>query len=195
MHRVVKFLNGKGQSLLEVAIALGIGMIIITALTIVTLEGLRNSQFSQNLTQATGYAAEGRDITTTMRDRSSPLFYTSSSYYAWPDFFTTYISCDGTAGRCDFALGIVSGGTTPTCSVNSGAQLNASNACLLYIGTAGVKEYLLGNKFTRVVNIIDCSKVAGDPTCPSGKKVTVTVFWNDATGKHNSDLVTILEDL
>jgi len=193
--RVTVKLTEKGQSLLEVAIALGIGMIIITALTVVTLEGLRNSQFSENLTQSTGYATEGRDIARTMRDRNSPVYYSASASYSWADFFNTYISCNGAVGRCDFALGVVSGGATPTCTVNGSTQLNASNACLLYIGTSGTPEYLLSKKFTRLVNIIDCSKLVGDSSCPSGKKVTVTVYWNDATGKHNSNLVTILADL
>lgn len=189
-------LSEKGQSLLEVAIALGISMIIITALTIVTLEGLRNSQFSQNLTQATGYASEGRDIVRTMRDRSSPIYYTATSSYPWPSFYTTYTSCNGAAGSCNFALGTVSSGASPTCTINSATKISASNACLYYIGLGSTFEYLLNNKFKRLVNIVDCSTLAAaDQTCPSGKRVTVTVSWSDGTGLHNSNLVTILQDL
>src|SRR5258708_13629327 len=48
-----------GQSLLEVTLALGILIIILCAITIVTINVLRNSQFSNNHAQPTKLPQDG----------------------------------------------------------------------------------------------------------------------------------------
>lgn len=63
-------LNETGQTLLEVTIALGIAVIIITGLTIVTLTGLRNAQYAQNQAQATKLAQDWIEQVRSIRDQN-----------------------------------------------------------------------------------------------------------------------------
>jgi hypothetical protein len=204
------FFFQQGQTLLEVAMALGIALIIISALTIVTLEGLKNSQFSQNQTQATQLAQEGLEKVKSMRDRDYSINVGGASY-AWSTYFQSpaYPSAPGACGTsasgCKFSLGVFSGtigsGSGTNCAISStGAPDPTKPTCLLFNGTP---EKLVNNHFIRTINIYDC-RGGLDLTCPTSdpansnlgyKKVFVTVSWTDSSGIHNSNLVTILGDL
>lgn len=187
-----------GQTLLEVAMAVGVVLVLITAITIVTLEGLRNSQFSQNETQATKLAQEGIDRVRAIRDRNG-LIYTGSGVGGacaggtcvnWNSF--TWNSCT-TTSSCSFRLGFLdnSGGS---CLVSGSSS---ANPCLI-LSTS--KEPILG-KFSRGITITDCL-ASNDTTCYNQnypaldqKKVTSLVSWQDSGGVHQSNLVSLLRDL
>lgn len=65
----------KGQSLVEVIIALAFAMVIIVALVTVTVQSMRNSTFAKNNAQATKLAQEGLEWIRSQRDQM-----------AWDDF-------------------------------------------------------------------------------------------------------------
>lgn len=58
----------KGQSLIEAVAALAVVTIVLTALTIAVLLGLRNSEFTRKETIATQYAQQGMEIIRNKRD-------------------------------------------------------------------------------------------------------------------------------
>lgn len=69
-----------GESLLEVTISLGLALLVVTALTVTTVNGLKNSQLSQNQLKATKYAQEGIERIRQIRERNCPVNLGSNSY-------------------------------------------------------------------------------------------------------------------
>ena len=58
---MISIFSHKGQSLLELVVSVGLLVVVVTALAVTMINGLRNSQFSQNQSQATKLAQEGLD--------------------------------------------------------------------------------------------------------------------------------------
>lgn len=60
----------KGQSLIEVLLALGAAVAIITGITAVVTSALNNAQFSRNQNLANQYAQQGMEVVRAIRDKS-----------------------------------------------------------------------------------------------------------------------------
>jgi Tfp pilus assembly protein PilV len=67
-------MNMKGQTLVEVLIALSIAVVVITAITMLSITSLTNSQSSKNQGQATKYAQEGMEIARKVRNSNYTTF-------------------------------------------------------------------------------------------------------------------------
>jgi type II secretory pathway pseudopilin PulG len=183
-------LDQKGQSLLEITISIGIAAIIITALTVITITGLRNTQFAQNQSQATKYAQDWIEQVRTIRDRDGWIMI-SSNPTAWSG--SGWNNCGEVAG-CSFTIGSYVSGSPSTC--NATLPTSISTPCLF---STSVPQTITGTIFSRKITIRDCNAKPPppaedpDPKC-TGKqrKVTVEVSWVDASGTHKSQLSTIL---
>lgn len=72
----------RGQSLLEVLIALSASVSILGAITVVVISSLSNTQFTKNQNLANQYAREGIEVTRKVRDSSWIGFaaYSSGNY-------------------------------------------------------------------------------------------------------------------
>jgi Tfp pilus assembly protein PilV len=72
----------KGQTLIEVLIALACAAIIISAITVVVTTSLSNAQFSKNQNLATKYATEGLEFVRRIRDSDYIAFkaYPNGTY-------------------------------------------------------------------------------------------------------------------
>lgn len=169
-------LTEKGQTLLEVTVAIGLAVVILGALTILTITSLRNSQFAQNQTNATKLAQEGLEEIRSMRDRNQDgsvcLISSGFNHYNWTELWG--YSC---GSNCTFRLQ-----SSGFCSLNSGSFPAVASPYLQSIppGTAEV----INNKFTRKITIANYGS--------NQKKVTSQVSWNDSSGQHQTTLVTIL---
>ncbi len=174
-------INSLGQSLLEVAMAVGVVIVVVTALTTVTLNGLRNSQFAQNQSQATKLAQDALEKVRTIRDREGMV---NSSATTWSGFFP--VNC--AISDCYFQLGVQ---TTDGSSCTNTVPLPTNTpSCLKSYGSFLLASEQLLNKFTRTIQI-HYSNISS-PCAADQKKVMVTVSWQDASGKHQSYLETIL---
>jgi prepilin-type N-terminal cleavage/methylation domain-containing protein len=71
----------KGQTLIEVLVALGIISVVATALAAVVITSASNAQFSKNQNMATQYTQEGMEIVRRMRDSDYTVFRTYNSIY------------------------------------------------------------------------------------------------------------------
>lgn len=71
----------KGQSLIEVLVALAVSVAIIAGITVSVLSALKNVQFSKNQNLATSYATQGMEIVRKIRDFNSSLSAFDSIYY------------------------------------------------------------------------------------------------------------------
>ncbi|OGH14056.1 MAG: hypothetical protein A2687_02215 [Candidatus Levybacteria bacterium RIFCSPHIGHO2_01_FULL_38_26] len=71
----------RGQSLVEVLLALAVAVLVITAITSVVIVALNNTTFSKNQNLANAYAQEGIEFVRALRDKSysTLLLYNTSA--------------------------------------------------------------------------------------------------------------------
>lgn len=75
----------KGQTIVEVAVALGIGVIILTASTLIIITSLTNSEQGQVINSGTDTAQTGLEIVRHMRDNNWGTFSVLSGSYCLAD--------------------------------------------------------------------------------------------------------------
>lgn len=74
----------KGQTLLEVLVALGVGVAVLVATTNAILSSLTGSDFGKNQTQATQYAQQAMEVVRDLRNREGASFFTRNGSYCMP---------------------------------------------------------------------------------------------------------------
>jgi len=92
--------KAKGQSLIEVVVAIGIVVIVIVALVAVTTVSVRNASFSRNQALATKYAQEAIEKIRDYRARVAWDIFTNNCQNppdlpSIPSSFSRTISCSG----------------------------------------------------------------------------------------------------
>lgn len=196
--------NQYGQSLLEVIIAMTVGILVVVALVFATIFSLRNAAFAKNSAQATKLAQEGIERVRLGRDRDSSISILGSSVTSWNGNSVTWCSgsitiksdsiwcypirvsggCDNpsTDGKCYFNID-PSGVLTPT--------------AFAFVSTSTVPFPTLtesvssGNQvFKRMILLSDDAS-----SYQNQKTATVIVRWTDFAGSHESRLTTILRKL
>lgn len=161
-----------GQSLIEVMVAVTVGILVVSALTFATIFSLRNASLAKSSAQATKLAQEGLERVRTGRDRSIAITgnfqLAGQSVSSWDD--------------PDLWANSISSSCTPNCYFN--------------VDSSGVLQYLtvpptaeITGQFKRVVILSD------EASFQTEKKVTVVVTWTDFAGSHESRLTTILRRL
>ncbi len=174
-------LNIKGQSLLELVIALSFLIVIVTVITVSTANGLKNSQFSKNQVQATKIAQEGIERVRTIRDRNYSVCGVNSAPTTLKKFSNMWSeSCAGANCLYTFKAG---GNLCQGVAVSDVYWLYKENSSLNF-------EAIVANgvTFERRITVLDSSPV-------TTKEVQVRVTWIDSLGSHSSWLSTILTQL
>lgn len=185
----------KGNSLLEVVIAMLVGILIISALVTAVIFSLRNATFAKASAQATKLAQEGIERVRTGRDRNAKIYSMygttndlCNNVTAWDgdDASNSVWQCDiynncGSSGDCYFVFTGADSSelrflTTNTVFPDNAEELPAG------CGTSGSG----GGCFKRAIILSD------DTNYATQKKVTVVVQWFNATGEHQSKLQTVL---
>lgn len=167
--------NEKGQSLMEVVVALTVGILVVTALTFATLFSVRNAGFSKASIQATKLAQEGLERVRSGRDKNADI---TGGFQPYGNPVTEW--------NDDNLWSQISGSSDciPNCYFNI-----SSSGELQYIGTTPLSAQVVG-QFKRVIILSDDLT-----TYSTRKKVTAVVRWTDASGPHESKLTTILGKL
>lgn len=161
--------NEEGQSLLEIIIAIGLGLIISTGLVVTTVNGLKNSQFSKNQAQATKYAQEAIDQIRSIRDRDYAVCGPSPTVSKFSDLWPFEVC----STACNYTL--------KKSSVDGYCPGDTSSPIWLKLAPPSAETI---NNFTRQITI--------QTFLNNQKKITVKVSWVDISGSHESQLVTIL---
>ncbi len=88
-----RFNDQTGQTLIEAIAALGVGVVVVTAIVVVVISALNNAQFSKNQNLAAQYAQQGMEIMRQMRDSdwSSFSLYGNGSYCLDKDTTTLFV--------------------------------------------------------------------------------------------------------
>lgn len=174
-----------GQSLIEVIVAVTVGILVVTALTFATIFSLRNANFAKNSEQATKLAQEGIERVRSERDRGNSI----SGFSIGNDLIDSWrqdskLWSDQINGNC--------GDTTLIPPTYCYFRFNGLN--FQYLGTGSNipsnAEDLGNGKFKRVVILSDDSS-----SYTTQKTATVIVRWTDAAGSHDSQLTTILRKI
>lgn len=162
------FSNVKGQTLMEVVVAVAVGILVVAALVFATIFSLRNANFAKNQAQSTKFAQEGIEQVRSIRDRDGAVFFTHSggSTSKFSDLWSVRLSDSCTP--CFFTL------------VSSSNNLNQA---------AAQSFETLTNAMQRQVQISD------DVNFDKEKTITVVVKWSDFAGPHESKLTTVLRKL
>jgi Tfp pilus assembly protein PilV len=160
--------NQKGQSLIEVVIALSIAIIVAVAFTNVTITSVRNAQFAKNQNLATKYAQQTIEYLRAIRDQDRVI--SASPVENWSDLWEVNL---GTTGQC-YNLD------------KSNIQLTEAVSCT----TDAVIQDKSGTDtmFMRRIKISDDGTVAGKDR----KTIDITVYWNDSKGQHSAVVSTYL---
>jgi hypothetical protein len=90
--------NDTGQTLVETLIALSIGIVIITSMTIAVISSLNNATYSKNQNLATQYAQEGMEIVKQMQVSNYQTFSTLSGRYCLAQTCSTIATSVGICG-------------------------------------------------------------------------------------------------
>lgn len=162
-------MNSYGQSLLELTIAIGVAVLVISALTFTTIIGIRNSQYAQNQLNASKLAQEGLEHIRSMRERIVPICYNGTPFN-WNE--SSFWSLDPNVGE---PRPFYIGNEGPLCQLTDNAALAPS-------------ESTINGIFSRKIFI---ERISGDQT----KKFTTRVSWTDYSGLHQSELVTYFADI
>lgn len=157
--------NNRGSTLLEVLVSLALVLFVVTALTITTINGLKNSQLSQNQLQATKLAQEGVELVKQARERNCPVsIIGESTSYFW------YGPGQSIWSRAFVPTDFKMNSSGSSCSIDQ-----------------VTKDEVLENKFNRKITIEDSGAL-------NRKKVTVRVSWTDFSGAHTTEVVTVLSE-
>lgn len=163
----------KGQSLLEIAVSLGLVALIITILTITTLNGLRNSQFAKNQVLASSYAQQGIELVKIMRQRDCLIVTNQGVNYKWFN----------TAGSIPLVW----------TKFNSDTTFDANNPYFFIADTSATNcqlkqqaasESLENGLFSRTTKL--------ERVSTGVIRVTVIVSWNDFSGPHETKNVSLV---
>lgn len=183
-------MNSKGQSLIELVVALGLLAVIITILAVATITGLQNSQFSKNQALATKLAQEGQEKIRTIRARNytvcGPNPSSPTGVKDWNSIYGSDMNCQATPSlACSYVLATID---TPPAIIDC----TATEFWLNNVNTTQPEQIMNeGVNFDRIITIKDYGVVPNR----AQKEVTVTVSWTDFSGVHSSKLVTVLADL
>lgn len=151
----------KGETIIEVVIAIGAAMIILTALTTMMLRSLNNATEGSSRTMATQYAQDGLEIMRNMKDNSwSTLVNLPTSTYCLADSCSTLSPTAGTCGK-----------KVSTCGVNVANTFVREVAINQNDGTCMPTNPMSGKKFIRVVTSVSYK----DTNCPSSNLYCHTI--------------------
>lgn len=104
----------KGQTLFEIVVALGIGVVVITSIVAVVTVSLRNANFAKNKTEATKYTQEALEWLRSEKEKDWPVFFARSGSPAY--WCLQSLSWPDSAGQCAQNQ-TISGATTFTRNV------------------------------------------------------------------------------
>jgi Tfp pilus assembly protein PilV len=164
----------KGQSLVEVVIALGIAITIVIAFTNATLSSVRNSQFAKDQNQATKHVQESLEIIRAIRDQDSTV-----GGSPWSALWTTNLS-GANSGNSAYTGKCYTLDKTGVSYSFTMSEAGGSGSC------SDTNDAVIDTQFKRKINI------SNDTTSIDKKLIRVRVYWTDAKGTHSSDISTYL---
>lgn len=170
----------KGQSLVEVTIALLVAIVVLGALAVLITSSLKNAQFAQKQVKATKYAQEAIDQIRVIRDRNeNNAVRLVSQSYSFSELWSIHLSSlspciSGQQGRY-FTLDPATLTLTEICVLS---EIDVS------LGDSGILRQIMISDTDDAVTGFAVEKI-----------VTVKSKWSDSSGNHESVLQTIVSKI
>lgn len=173
IHKLIR--NQAGQGLIEVLAALAVAMVVLTALSVAAVSSVRNATFAKNQSQATAYGRQAMESIRAYRDVNPQLFFQSRNTGCYQINERT----DDDLDPGDPANGFKSNDTVTPADCTGYAN----------------GEMFEGGIYSRQIYLqkdpADCPAGLPGVTTNTCNKITVRVYWRDASGSNNkSELVT-----
>jgi type II secretory pathway pseudopilin PulG len=154
----IKF-SPKGQSLLELVVAVGLAAVVLVTLASITTKSISNATAARQKAQATRYVAEAIDWVRGQRDAD------------WTSF---YQRIDARANNIPGVIGNSDGYCMSTLNWGSAPNNNSATPCAQPIQSGGVNT-----EFTRWI-MLDI------PVDNQEVEIISKVRWTDSTGQHTT---------
>lgn len=174
-----------GQSLIEVVIALLVIVVVLGALVVTILTGLKNAQFAQSQVKATKYAQEALDKIRAIRDRDQ------DGSVSFENNAGGSISNPITRFSDLWKISMVDKGTLCV-ATESVCYLKLTSSGLESVISSSKEDTSIGGGLSRVIIFKDKITSGGDDGYDQEKSIVVKVLWEDSSGKHESNLETKL---
>jgi len=147
-----------GQTLIEIILALGVAVALITGITFAVTSSLKNATFSKNQNLATQYAQQGMEIVRAIRDRSWAAFISplGGPNFCLPQNSTELVKrlgldCDGEGNVGIFIREIRLNNNSPDCTPGAG---NTKATVLVQWSDNICKDP--GNPYCHEVELVSC---------------------------------------
>lgn len=145
----------RGQTLIEILIAMAIGIVVISVMTVAVTTAVNNANVSKNQNLSTQYAQEGMEIVRQLQMSNYQLFSSFSGRYCLAN------SCTVISAAIGGACGKNAAGTTTNCTSNINNNLYIRQVDVLQPGSIGET---CDNTTTQVTS----SVLWTDGKCPAG---------------------------
>lgn len=179
MRKHYRILNNFGQTILELLIVISVLTIVIGAFTSLALNNLKDAQISRNRNNANRLAQELSEQVRNVREQQG-----------WDEFAKYQYNAPG--NRCFKSVNISTWELEPK---NGGPIVFNGEPCSSI--EAGVTPLSVDKvDYKRWIELED-SSLTVSPECPSGcqgRKVSVTITWNDSQGRHEEIRGTLLTE-
>ncbi len=193
----------RGQSMIEVVVAILIAGIVLGAMAIAVVTGLKSSNYAKNQAQATKYVQQAIDDIRTIRDNVGGVESFKCSGGSCPSSTT---DCQVATSPCTFQDLFYYKFPPSSGSTDYGSLSCDASACYFEFDTSGSSLALKGisstsNPPVTSVPIADdnffSQKIAlstSNSGCNQKINITVTVAWTDQSGPHQAEAQTVLSD-
>lgn len=161
-------INQTGETLIELTMAAGLAVLVVSALTITTIIGLRNSQLSQNQAQATKLAQQGIEQVRAIRSRNQSVCLVLNNPIPWDNLYTQEFPDK----EKDYKI--------------NGTGCSDSSGTYLVLSTTPDLSPTQALPFTRHIHL--------EKTSPDQISVSSVITWSDYSGPHQTELITILSN-
>lgn len=94
----------KGQTLLELVVAIAVAILVLGSLVFATITSLRNAQLAKNQAQATKLAQEGLETVRSLRDRNGLVSGTNPPATNFNDLWSFSFDCSVSVNNCHFII-------------------------------------------------------------------------------------------
>ena len=209
----MRMLNFRGQTLIEVIIAIAVGTLIITAILGLATRSTRNANFSRANEQASKLAQQGLEVIRNIRDEGldSAIKYTPNlSIDTWNELYLEDIGGTNDSGTNGLEFKLVDP-TDLSCSIGSWCLTTSTaipEALPLGFETFTRRGFIADSPtdppVSGALGVSKCNRpspppLPGYPADEANdldntkiKQVTVVVSWDDPSGSHEAKVASCL---
>jgi type II secretory pathway pseudopilin PulG len=119
----MKYLDQKGQVIIEAVVALGAAVVIIGVITVVVVTSLSNSELAKNQNLATQYAQQAIETARELSETNWVSFYQSREGYCLDNNSKTFTQPEGASNTCKMTNSIFTRQVTIQITPNSCSNL------------------------------------------------------------------------